>query len=864
MPQPSLHEQQENLLMSLLHDYTQESGSYDEMWTPDGQAQPHWKTFIEALHAMGADELKHRYHEIRRLLRENGATYNMHGEQSEIHRPWELDIIPLILPHDEWEAIEKGLMQRATLFDLILRDIYGSRKIMHDGIVPLELIYSHQGFLRQCDDISFPGSHQLIVYSADLARGPDRRMWVLSDRAQAPSGAGYALENRTVMAQTLPNLFKRCRVRRLANFFRSLRSSLEQIAPERHQPPREVFLTPGPYNPSYFEHAYLAAYLGYSLVQGEDLTVRDGAVWLKSLGGLQPVDVILRRVNDSYCDPLELREDSLLGIAGLLEAARRQQVAIANPLGSGILENPGLLAFLPKLARYFLNEDLLLPSAATWWCGQSREREYVLEHLPELVLKRLFRQGTAPRTVVGSLLSAEELGQWRAEIRKDPGLFVGQEQVSFSTTPSLVNGYLEPRHAILRCFLAAQENGYAVMPGGLTRAAPEKGAFVVSNRVGVISKDTWVLSPTVEKHASLWLETTHHENAFESTHYLPSRAAENLFWVGRYAERAEETARLLRTVIDFSGSGELLEDDAECYTYLLQALTHITMTYPGFVGEEGQEKLQSPQEELLAVTLDSERSGSLASNVDAMTRCAYAVRNLWSTDTWRVIEDIDEPWRKLQTYKAPNLYQVQNELDRLMTRLMAFSGLSMESMAQEAGWLLLEIGRRLERALLTISLIRATLVAVHEEAVERSLLEAVLKTTENVITYRRRYRSYLQLETVLELLLLDEHNPRSLMYQMDKLQVHLAQLPQEKVAFRLSQKERLILEASTALRLSDIAALVSPLEDSALRDNLETLLEQLSLLLSDISQVVTQSYFSHTQVIHQLVSMTTGAPRSIV
>jgi len=840
----------------ILSGYTPELDTYDEMWVRKGHVKHHWQGFVQAIENLGPEKLERSHQELRRLLRENGVTYNVHGDPQGLQRPWALDLIPFIISQKDWQVIEKGMIQRAHLLNLILADIYGPRKLITQGKLPLELVFNHAGFLRQCDGVQTASAPQLIIYAADLARGPDKRMWVLADRTQAPSGAGYALENRTVMARVLRGMFRDGQIYRLSNFFKELRSALADLIPERKSSPRIVVLTPGPHNETYFEHAYLASYLGYSLVQGEDLTVREGHVWLKSLEGLQQVDVILRRVDDSFCDPLELREDSRLGVAGLLEVARRQNVAIANPLGSGVLENPGLMPFLPGLAKHFLNEDLILPSAASWWCGQPKELEYVLQNIDKLLIKRIFRQAQI-RSIFGPQLSKKALQTLRDQIKAQPQFYVGQELVSFSTTPSLINGKFEARHAVLRSFLVGHNQTYTVMPGGLTRSALEKRNVVVSNWAGGISKDTWVLTSQPQKHTSLWLEASRIESAFKSSQFLPSRAAENLFWVGRYAERAEGTARLIRTTLNYFGDDDVIGDEieAECLRQLLRALTQVTMTYPGFVGEDGAKRLAFPVSELLSVTLDSHRSGSLTANLRGMTRAAYAVRDLWSTDSWRVIDGLDVPWRLLEQESHADLGQVQQEINRLITTLMAFAGLNTESMTHEAGWLLLDIGRRLERGLLTIAFIRSMLGFHYEQSVQHLLLETVLITTENVITYRRRYRSYLQAQTVLDLLFLDETNPRSLAYQLNTLQAHIAKLPRERIAYRLSEEERLILEASTLLRLSDTMALAQTVNDSNVRQNLDEFMGHLSSLLSQISEVITRSYFSHAQISHQLITI---------
>jgi uncharacterized circularly permuted ATP-grasp superfamily protein/uncharacterized alpha-E superfamily protein len=834
--------------------YQTTADAYDEMWSKENKPHPHWQYFIESLQSLGLDEMKRRRGEAQRILRENGVTYNVYGDPDGLNRPWELDPIPFLISSEEWASIEQGLVQRAELMNLLLTDIYGPRQLIKKGLLPLELIYSHSGFLRPCDQIMLPGEHQLIVYAADMARGPDNRMWIVGDRSQAPSGAGYALENRMAMTRILPSLFRDCNVHRLAMFFHSLRSSLASIAPQQKDDLNIVVLTPGPRNETYFEHAYLAAYLGYTLVQGDDLSVRDGKVWVKSLGGLVPVDVILRRVDASYCDPLELRADSMLGVPGLLEVARRGNVAIANPLGSSILENPGLIPFLPKIARHFLGQELRLPSVATWWCGQKKERDHVLANLDKLVIKPLYRHPSS-KPLFGPLLSKKELANLKARIISRPANYVGQQRVSFSSTPSLINGSLEPRQSIIRSFMVARDNDYQVMPGGLTRVAIEKDKYIVSNQTGGISKDTWVMASEPEKQVSLWLQPSPDQITSASISNIPSRTADNLYWVGRYAERAEDNARYLRIVVQKLLQSEKQPDDNEQLSVrnLLRSLTHVTMTYPGFVADENEELLNHPNEELLAITLDSKRSGGLSNTITALIQAAYGVRDRWSTDTWRVIDDITEEWLERLERNNISLVELQDMLDQVITSLVALSGLTSESMTREQGWRFLDIGRRIERSLMIISIMRTLTVPAHSPFVENAMLEAALVSNESLITYRRRYRSYLQLTTVLELILFDDANPRSLIFQLNTMQEHIEKLPNESSSKHLTELQRLLLESSTQLLLNDAAALAQPDHEIPTHQALDQLLARLSHLIGEMSQVITKTYFTAPQAPHQLI-----------
>ena len=838
---------------SIAQFYAPRLEAYDEMYAGEGKILPHWQVLMQELDQLGREGLERRHLEAQRLLRENGVTFNIYDGLHGMARPWELDPIPLFISAEEWSIIEAGLVQRAELLNLVLADIYGPQQLLKEGILPPELVFGHAGFQRSCVGSIKAGDRALTICSSNLARGPDGRMWVIDDRAQSPSGAGYALENRMVMTRIAPALFRDCYVRRLAGFFQPFRDRLASLAPQNREDPRIVVLTPGPYSPSYFEHAYLANYLGYTLVQGDDLSVRDGRVWLKSLEGLHQVDVILRRVDDAYCDPLELREDSRLGVTGLLQSARLGHVAIANPIGSCVLENPGLLAFLPGIAKHFFGEHLKLPSVATWWCGQENERRFVLENLEKLVIKTIHRT-RGYRSIFGAQLTQSEQAELRERILHKPYLYTGQEMVSFSTAPSLVDGQVEPRHAILRSFLVAGEDDYIAMPGGLTRIASREGELVVSNRAGGLSKDAWVLSNEPVEYVSLWRQPKQDQVLQFRTEPLPSRAADNLFWAGRYVERAEGTARLLRAI--YLLRRELRDaNGGMTISYLhnlLRALTHVTGTYPGFVDEDAEKLLENPRPELRSLLQDASRVGSLTSTLQAFGQVAMTVRDHWPTEIWRIIDAIRQDWADDEETPGPGNYRTQDRLDHLIMQLVAFSGLTAESMARESGWLLLDIGRRLERALGLISLLRATLVPGMDDATKRQLMETVLVICDSLNTYRRRYHSYMHLPTVLELILMDPHHPRSLAYQLNCLQQHVAELPRTQVSHRLGDDERAVLEAFTALRLADAVELSRIGESDGYCKGLEELLSAQTESLWQLSEVITGTYFSHSQPPQQL------------
>jgi uncharacterized circularly permuted ATP-grasp superfamily protein/uncharacterized alpha-E superfamily protein len=831
--------------------YATQLGVHDEIARTE--ALPHWQRFMASLDTLGDSELEQRRREAQRLLRKNGVTYNVYGDAQKLAQPWRLDPIPLLVSSEEWGAIDAGLQQRATVLDLVLQDIYGNQMLLKKGLLPSELVYGHSGFLRPCVGALSRQHRHLTLYAANLVRGANGRMWVLDDRTQAPSGSGYALENRRVMRRVLPDIFRESQVQRLAVFFKALRKELANLAPHNKETPRIVILTPGSLNETYFEHAYLAAYHGFTLVQGDDLTVRDGAVWLKSLEGLQAVDVILRRVDDSFCDPLELNSHSRLGVAGLLEAVRRGNVAIANPLGSSVLENPGLLAFLPRLCRYFLDEELQLPSLATWWCGQARERDFVLHNIDRLVIKPINRS-QGDYAIFGGALSATEKDSLRAQIIAKPHAYIGQEQAIFSTLPTLIDQHITPRNAVLRSFAVANGDGYTVMPGGLTRVATQKSAFSVSNQAGGISKDTWVLAAEPDKPDSVWVAPIRPMALFAAPEPLTSRAADNLFWVGRHLERTEAATRLLRIILvklqetpDYK-----LPVDAECLTILLQALTQVTGTYPGFIKADSQ-VLKAPQADLLALAKDRGRTGTLSANIDALVQSANSIRDLWSQDTWRSIDNIRRRWHTRVINADCTVEHLQTQLDDLLTGVVVFTGLTSETMTREAAWLMLDSGRRLERALALVALLRATLVHKQADAVQTQVLECVLQVTDSLSLYQRRYRAAMHLSMVLELLVFDVTHPRSLAYQLHQLTEHFRLLPKDDGNHQLSSCERLILQAYTGVRLSQSPELAHIETEAYVYAGLEQLLSDTGDLLWQLADTIAQSYFSHAQSSHLLI-----------
>ncbi len=837
---------------SLLGAYKASETSYDEMWAGDNQIRSHWRGLLQQIKTLGFDELAVRKTELQRLLRENGVTYNIYGAPQGAKHIWKLDPIPFVLTKETWDKLDRGLRQRAQILDLVLKDLYGERKLIKSGVLPMELIYGDRNFLRPCDQLGLDLEQQLIFYAADISRGPDGRIWVVGDRTQAPSGWSYTIENRIAMARALPELFAGQHVRKILTFFQQKRKALAQFAPKGDPDPRIVLLTPGAMNETYFDQTYLAALQGFTLVKGYDLMVKDDQVWLKTLGGLEKVDIIVRRVDDDYCDPLSLRADSHLGVPGLLEVARAGNVRIANPLGSGILENPGLMAFLPSICRYYLGEELQLPGIASWWCGQEKECSYVLENLDRLVIKKI-NQRSGKRTLFGWRLSRVQKADLKKAILAFPYLYVAQEQAVFSSSPSFQKGRLTSRHTVLRCFLFASEGGYISLPGGLTRSAPEAGNKHVSGQSGGVSKDSWVIDKEPTQSLSLKKTLKFQPATHKKIEDLPSSTAENLFWSGRYGMRILYIARLLRVVLRYRAEIENFDDsnDPEIYRVLLRALTHLTVTYPGFTGEEGEENLARPDQELRSVLLDVEKIGGLANSIRMWKITANAIRDRWSPDIWRLFDKVEEAWEKLCEEPNVSMLKIRSALDELVYDLAALISLTQDSVSIEEGRSVFSIGMDLERGMQLAALLRATLTIRREESIEFSIMEAVLINNHSLTAYRYRNRHFLQLANVLDFILFDASYPQSIAFALDRLRKALSSLPKGGVPGQLRIDQKRVLKTYTDLQLVDAKTLIKVKEGDFFRTKLDRLLASIRNDLAQSANAIAHTYFSHIGKEHQ-------------
>jgi uncharacterized circularly permuted ATP-grasp superfamily protein/uncharacterized alpha-E superfamily protein len=729
--------------------YAADSRRYDELLDPAGMVRPHWRRFIDHVAAHDAREAARRGIELtRRLIIENGITYNVYADPQGADRPWALDPVPLLLSAEEWQTIEAGVQQRARLLNALLADLYGPQRLLAEGVVPAELAFGHPNFLLPCHGLRPRAARWLYLYAADLARAPDGRWWVLADRTQAPSGAGYALENREIVEQVFAQAIRDIRVRGVGGFFGELRDSMLGHA-DPGESPLAVILTPGPYNETYFEHIYLSRRLGVPLVEGHDLTVRRDTVYMKTLAGLRRVHAILRRLDDDFCDPVELRSDSALGVPGLIGAVRAGRVVLANGLGTGVLESAAWLGFLPGVAERLLGEALTLPSIATWWCGERPALDYVLANLDHLVLKPTYpNQRFEP--IFGCHLAGEARARFIARLQSRPYAYVGQEHVALSQAPvwksSGAAGFAAKAFTI-RVYTLATEAGVRVMPGGLARVATDVSADVVSTQRGGSTKDIWVLAQGFGRRAERAPSDGSHFVARQDE--LPSRLVENLYWLGRYKVRCADKARVLRSTL-------AQRIDRRVWIHAVRICREI-----GALDKHVDPALGRAEER---------HTRAIVADLKRLAWCASQVRSRLSQRYWRAVVSLQ---RLLQEAGASR-EEPRQVLERLLISLAALIGFAAEDMTHDEGWRLMRLGRRLERLQIV-----ARLLAHHlrsQSATGQRQLEWLLDACGSVAIYRSRYVAAPRVAPVLDLLVRDGSHPVSLAFQCDSIHRDLREL----------------------------------------------------------------------------------------
>lgn len=827
--------------MSLFEGY-QSRSSYDEVFTSQGEVRETWKRVVEHIESAGIDLLQDMQDDIDWHIEDNGVTFNLYdGNDISSKRYWNMDPIPFVISAEEWENISEGLQQRAKLLNLILKDIYGEQKLLKENIIPAEVVYGHQGYLNEVFDFGNKEDFNLYFYAVDMARGPDGKMWILSDRTQAPSGLGYTIENRLTMNGVAQNLYPDIINKKLFTFVEEIKEILKKLTGGDLS--KAALLTPGPHNETYFEHAYLSSFLEIALVQGEDLLSKNGSLWLKSLSGLKKIDTLFRRLDDRYCDPLELRSDSRLGVAGLVDSMRQNNLNMVNPLGSAILENIGLNPFMEKICEYFLGEKLLLSQIATWWCGQQHELEFVLENLDRLIVKKIDRTENM-RVYFGKKMSTKERDALAVLLQREPHKYVAQEEIGFSTVPYYNNGAIEPRSATVRAFCLYGEEQYRVMNGGLVRVSVSKDSLLVSSHKGATSKDLWILGTQED---DLGIPTLNHFTQYVETSIdkIPTPKAENLFWLGRYLARSISTTRLISYIVKKITNFYRYEvTSKEAQTILYKALTHMTMTYPGFLGT-GEENVSErfPLREIASVIKNKDRVGSLVFTFSMLSNTNIYLKDLLAFESSKLFTKMQKEFMEFVETKHDTALTIANALNQHLIYLMAYKELVKESIFKEQGLILYDIGYKIEIALLLISKSRSMLCLKLERTVSHDVLDAILNSTESFNAYRAQYKGSISLENVVDFLILNPHFPKSLNHIAKKLLKEFKKLPKAKEY--VTSYEEPIVKAVELLASLNIKEILESEDADGVYTHLDSVLYQLSELFLECSNEFSNTYFAH-------------------
>ncbi|MEJ7636146.1 circularly permuted type 2 ATP-grasp protein [Aeromicrobium sp.] len=781
---------------------------YDEVVAPDGSLRVGWRLLAEQAIQLTDSDLRRVGSDIERFLADDGVTYTPPEEEP---GPWRLDPFPLIIDAAEWAPLEVGLAQRAELLNAILVDLYGPQRLLSSGVLPSSLIFGHQGFLRVAARASASDARPLLLAAADLGRNAAGEWQVLADRAQAPSGIGFAMENRRVISRVMPELYRQAALHRMAPFFQALRSTLIDSAPGDSPNPRVVVLSPGTHSETSYDQAFVATSLGFPLVEGSDLVMREGAVWMRVFGRLERVDVILRRVDAAWSDALELRKNSQLGVAGLSEAVRRGSVRVVNGLGAGVLENPALLPFMSAMCEMLLDEPLRLPSVQTYWTGDDRSRAYVLDNLDSLVVRSI------DDPVEGAAPSRDQL---QARISAEPHRYVGQEPLMLSQSPTLGAGGLRPQTLTLRTFTLRYGSTYRPLVGGL--------AHVFEAGRPTSSKDVWVLKDRPEDPDQGLTDVLPLTNVRASAAMMP-RVLEDMFWFGRYAERAEDMLRLVLTAHAIAEDFRSRPQTAggASLAVLMRAISGLSRS--SFGSDQLDENFRS-------ILLDVRRSGSVAQSVTALREAAQSVRDQLSPDTWLAFSSTDRASSALEAYHYS--HQVAESAGRMLTGILSLQGMT-ANMIRDPGWRMIGAGRAIERGLQLCHLLRSTTTVRRGIDADRDLHLAVLSAAESTVTHRRRYQGYVRLAGVLDLLLVDPDNPRSLAFGIGEMREHLAEMPGSTGSTR---PERLLDDLADELDRADIVALTAIEGEN--RPNLARFLDGYAAQLSRLADAVGELHFA--------------------
>lgn len=831
----------------------------------DAQLTGAWAQFFESMADNRALALNQRATSLERQIRDNGVSYNVYADEGGPQRPWSLDLFPLIIEPDSWQQIAAGITQRMRLLEQVMADVYGPQQLLAQGLLPPALVQGHPGYLRAMHGVKPVGGTHLHIAAFDLAHGPDGNWWVVSQRCQAPSGLGYLLENRQAISSQFPQAFEALRVQRLAGTYRALMESLQRMSPagpESHL----ALLTPGPYNETYFEHAYLARYLGLTLVEGSDLIVRDEHLYLKTLKGLVPVHGLLKRVDDEYLDPLELRPDSTLGVPGLLQAIRAGNLLVANAPGSAFLESPALLGFLPALSRHLLGEELQLPALPTWWCGERSAMEEALPRLRDCAIKPTYPGSPSYDSfdsVMSRSLSARELDEWAGRIVRQSEEHTVQAYIPLSQMPSWQasapgtpsngpDGRVVPRSVMLRVFAVADgAQSWRVLPGGLARVAGA-GAEIASMQHGGSSADVWALTRGAVDNTTLLRPHLTPASLAQRKGLVTRRAAENLFWLGRYTERAENAIRLARLML------ECLNGEAQSSRPLLAWLSNMavanTLVLSGVPSAADERRVF--EHSLIASIGSTEGATSVGYQLRALKMAGSTVRERLSQEHWRLIVRAEEELFASCTEHARSgdfssrqaLQVLKNTSDHMAT----ITGAQTDRMTRDDGWRLLSIGRHIER----LGFLASALASGFETGSVHTAggFDAMMELFDSRITFQAQYPQSRDLAALIDLLVQGQgrDTPHSLASVAHTLRGLLAQLAG-------SESEEL---SALSLRVPDPAAWslaqlcetrpkhatpgAAPGTEPGYFLALNDLLRQYTTAAFNLSDAISSTYFTHS------------------
>ncbi len=828
----------------VLRGYAGRVSGFDELMTGAGEMRPHWTAFFEHCAGFDANQQRGRMERLNTRVRETGIAYDLFADPQSTAQPWRVDFVPLIVSPEEWRFLEQALLQRARLFERILADAYGPQSLLVDGSIPHELVFSDTSYLRPCQNL-VPGRGYIQFFASDLARGPDGRWRVIDTHTETPAGIGYALANRMVHTNVVGDIFSGCKALRLAPFFQQLQAALAQRA--NRVDPVIALLSPGPHHNDFFSHAYLSRYLGLMLVEGADLRVAGNRVSLKTLDGLMPVDLVVRCISGAEADPLELDSASFAGAVGMMQAVRTNPDLVTNALGSALAENRGLSAYLPDLARRLLGEDLLIADGRRWWLGDGQAKAHVLANLDHMVIRpaheNTARPGRAIPGVDPQKLGAGERATLVEQIEMAGARFVAEEKIGFGTTPSLTADGLVPKPYAVRLFVAATANGFTVMPGGLAMTV-DPNATVALSATDAETRDVWVMSDALvpKPYASLWRPTI--ESAHRVSHGaqdLPSRAADNLFWLGRYTERADWTMRVLRTCLT------RLQEDAGPRQDLggsRIALQILLAKDEGAVPAQRELTDAMLIEQLARNLMSSQRwTYGLPQTLDAIHRIASLTRDRLSVEAWRTLNDFFAGRRWQADAMPVTMGETLQLLEDGLRVLAAFHGLTHENMTRNFGWSFLDMGRRLERAYNLSELLGGIFGAGLDQEDETGSMLFVLDLADSFITYRSRYRLAPLLPLVLDLLLVDESNPRSVAYQLVALNREISSLPQSQEGRSRVHEQRLALSLLSELQVADVNDLAKRTAEGQ-RSQLAALLARQEEGLPELSDAIGRRYFN--------------------